>query len=67
MHTAGELELAYRVLRFKGEPPVTRFGISVFAYSKTFDVGKAVRVLGPCAVSLEEGTDRFVRWQRDQA
>jgi nucleoside-diphosphate-sugar epimerase len=66
MHAAGALELAYRVLRFKGEPPVTRFGISVFAYSKTFDVGKAVRVLGPCAVSLEEGTDRFVRWQRDQ-
>ena len=67
MHVARAVELAYRVLRLKDEPPVTRFGVSVFAYSKTFNVRKAVRVLGPPAVSIEEGTDRFIHWQQAQA
>jgi nucleoside-diphosphate-sugar epimerase len=59
-------EACYRLLRLRGEPPVTRFGVSVFAYSKTFDVSKALRELGPPSVGLAEGTERFIRWQRTQ-
>jgi 2-alkyl-3-oxoalkanoate reductase len=48
------------------EPPITRFGVSVFAYSKTFDVSKTLAVLGNPKVSLEEGKQRFVAWVRQQ-
>lgn len=33
------------------EPPITRFGVSVFAYSKTFDVSKTLKILGEPKVS----------------
>lgn len=60
MATAAVLEAAYGLLPFLGEPPLTRFGVSVFAYSKTFDVSKALRDLGPPSVSLGDGVNRFV-------
>lgn len=60
------IESAYRLLPFMGEPPITTFGVSVFAYSKTFDVSRALRDFGPPAVSLEEGVARFVEWWRRQ-
>jgi 2-alkyl-3-oxoalkanoate reductase len=66
MRAAAVVEACYRVLPFLGEPPVTRFGVSVFAYSKTFNVAKALRDLGPPSVSLDEGVERFVRWQLAQ-
>lgn len=66
MRLAGCVERIYRLLPFLGEPPVTRFGVSVFAYSKTFDVTKALRDLGPPRVSLREGVDRFIAWQATQ-
>lgn len=66
MLAAGAVELTYRALSLRDEPPITRFGVSVFAYSKTFDVSKATRLLGAPAVSLEEGTERFIHWQRQQ-
>lgn len=66
MLAAGAVELAYRALPLRSEPPITRFGVSVFAYSKTFDVSKSIRVLGPPAVGLSEGTERFIHWQREQ-
>jgi nucleoside-diphosphate-sugar epimerase len=52
--------LAYR------EPPLTRFGVAVFAYSKTFDVRKCLAELGPPAVSVEEGLTRFIAWWQQQ-
>jgi nucleoside-diphosphate-sugar epimerase len=61
------VEGVYRVLPFLGEPPITRFGVSVFAWSKTFNVARALRDLGPPSVPLQEGVDRFVAWQRTQA
>jgi len=65
--TAGAcIETLYRFLPFLGEPPITRFGVSVFAYSKTMDVTKSLRELGPPSVSLDEGVERFVRWQKTQ-
>lgn len=61
---AGAVETLYRALPFLGEPPLTRFGVGVFAYSKIFDVKKSLAALGPPSVSLREGVTRFVEWQR---
>ena len=66
MLAAAAAEGVYRLLPFLGEPPITRFGVSVFAYSKTFRVAKALRDLGEPSVGLGEGIDRFVQWQRSQ-
>ena len=63
---AAATEAIYRLLRLPSEPPITRFGVGVFAWSKTFDVRKARAALGPPSVSLEEGVEAFVRWQREQ-
>ncbi|UXI67122.1 NAD-dependent epimerase/dehydratase family protein [Tahibacter amnicola] len=57
-------EITCRLLPFLGEPPVTRFGVGVFAYSKTFNVAKMREVLGAPSVSLSDGVERFVHWQR---
>ncbi len=46
------------------EPPITRFGVEVMAYSKTFDVAKATATFGPAPSSNAEGLERFVAWQR---
>lgn len=59
-------EAVYKVFRLKGEPPITRFGVGVFAWSKTFDVKKMLRDLGPPKVPLEEGVEAFVAWQRER-
>jgi nucleoside-diphosphate-sugar epimerase len=66
MVVATLLESVWGLLRLRGEPPITRFGVGVFAWSKTFDVSKALADLGPPSVSLEEGIDAFVRWQLEQ-
>jgi hypothetical protein len=66
LRAAAWLERVYRLAPFLGEPPVTRFGVSVFAYSKTFDVRLALRDFGPPSVGLTEGVNRFVTWQRAQ-
>jgi len=64
MVVAGGLELFHRLFRPRVEPAITRFGVHVFRYSKTFDIAKAKRVLGPPRVSLAEGLDRTVEWFR---
>jgi nucleoside-diphosphate-sugar epimerase len=66
MRLARAVEAIYGLCPWLGEPPVTRFGVSVFAYSKTFNIAKAKRELGPPSVSLAEGVTRFVAWQREQ-
>ncbi|HEY9155102.1 MAG TPA: NAD(P)-dependent oxidoreductase [Opitutaceae bacterium] len=60
------VEAVYRCLPFLGEPPITRFGVSVFAWSKTFRMEKTQRDLGAPLVGLEEGVRRFVAWQQAQ-
>jgi nucleoside-diphosphate-sugar epimerase len=48
------------------EPAVTRFGVSVFAYSKTFDVRHCLAELGAPPISLDEGVERFAAaWLRE--
>ena len=66
LRAARVVEAIYRLLPFLGEPPVTPFGVSVFAYSKTFDVRRALRDLGPPSVSLDAGLEKFLTWQRAQ-
>jgi nucleoside-diphosphate-sugar epimerase len=59
-------EWVYRLLHLPGEPPITRFGVGVFAYSKIFDVSRALQDLGSPSVSLDEGVERFITWQKHQ-
>lgn len=65
MWAARALEFGYRALRRRDEPPVTRFGVGAFAYSKTFDVRKALAAFGPPSVSIDEGLERFVHAERN--
>jgi len=62
MLVAGMLELVYGAFLPDREPPITRFGVHVFAYSKTFDVAKMLATMGPPRVSVSEGVDRVVAW-----
>lgn len=59
-------ELLWTVLPLHGEPPVTRFGVDVLCFSKTFDIGKARAVLGEPSQTLAQGLDDFIAWQRTQ-
>lgn len=59
-------ELAWTLLPLRGEPPVTRFGIDVLSFSKTFDIARARAVLGAPSQTLAEGIDAFVAWQKTQ-
>lgn len=58
-------ELASATLLDWREPVITRFGVSVFAWSKTFDVALCRSTLGPPHIALEEAVERYVRWCRD--
>lgn len=60
MMAATLLELFHRTFMPTKEPPITRFGVHVFAYSKTFDVSKTLAAMGPPVISLEEGVRRTV-------
>lgn len=66
MRAAGLTEWLFRTLHLPGEPPITRFGVSVFAWSKTFDVRRMLTDLGRPSLSIAEGVARFVTWQREQ-
>lgn len=66
MKMATIVEAIFRLLHLKSEPPVTKFGVSVLANSKTFDVSKMLRDLGPPIVSVDEGLDRFISWQKNR-
>lgn len=64
MRAARVLETTWRVFRLPGEPPITPYGVGVLSWSKTFVPDKMLRDLGPPAVSVDEGVERFVAWQR---
>lgn len=66
LQVARATEWLWRTLRLGGEPPVTRFGVGVFAYSKTFDPQRMLADLGKPSVSLDEGVARFIAWQEQQ-
>jgi 2-alkyl-3-oxoalkanoate reductase len=64
MRAARVTEWVYRMLRLGSEPPITRFGVSAFAYAKTFDVTRMLADFGAPTVSIAEGVREFVLWQR---
>jgi len=66
LRVATALEWLYRLLRLSSGPPKTRFAVGVFAYSKTFDAGRMLRDLGQPSVSLDEGIECFIAWQRER-
>jgi hypothetical protein len=62
---AGVLEGASKYLFGWREPPLTRFGVTVFAQSKTFDIGKAIAAFGAPPVPINRAVERFVAWQKE--
>ena len=54
-------ELAWRILRLRGEPPLTRFVAAELAKDHWFDLSAARRVLGYAPrVSMEKGTAELI-------
>ncbi len=66
MVLATAIEWFYKIVLPWKEPPITRFGVGVLGFSKTFNVTKCLRVLGPPSIGLNEGLDRFIRWQQEE-
>jgi nucleoside-diphosphate-sugar epimerase len=59
MLAAGVAETMAGLLPGRPEPPVTRYGLGLFAYAQSLDIAKAARMLGwTPKVSFEEGLDR---------
>ncbi|MBA1142202.1 NAD-dependent epimerase/dehydratase family protein [Mesorhizobium neociceri] len=59
MLAAGLAETVAELLPGRPEPPVTRYGLGLFAYAQSLDITKAGRILGWAPkVSFEEGLDR---------
>jgi nucleoside-diphosphate-sugar epimerase len=64
---AGAMEFVARFIPPMGEPPLTRYGITVLAMSRTLDISQAQDCLGyRPRVSVEEGLSRFARWWRER-
>tara|TARA_B100000686_G_C16784812_1_gene974498 strand:- start:930 stop:1922 length:993 start_codon:yes stop_codon:yes gene_type:complete len=61
MRLGGLMEMAYGVLRIKGEPPMTRFLASQLAKSHYFNISRAKKDFGyKPLVSPQEGMDRLI-------
>lgn len=61
LRIAAVLEWTYRRLGVRGEPPLTRYGVSVLGHSQTLDVSAARRDLGfDPPPSVERGLREFV-------
>lgn len=66
MRVATAIEWFFKCVLPWKEPPITRFGVGVLGYSKTFDVAKCLRVFGPPSVSIEDALTRFITWQKSE-
>lgn len=60
---AGAFEAASRVTGW-WEPPITHFGVNVFATSKTFDARRANARFGPPDIPTATALARFAAWWR---
>ena len=59
---ASSLEFLYKVLKLKGEPPLTRYTYYLLRYSQTLDISKAERDLGyRPQISISEGIEQYVK------
>lgn len=64
---AGLMELAYKTLRLKGEPLLTRYTVGVLTFDQTLDISEAVKRLGyQPRVSVAEGIRRYAAWWKEQ-
>ncbi|TQK72964.1 NAD(P)-dependent oxidoreductase [Nocardioides sp. SLBN-35] len=66
MRAATVLERTWRILHLPGEPPITPYGVGVLSWSKTFVPDRMLQDLGAPAVSVAQGVEEFVAWQREQ-
>ncbi len=57
---ASAAEFVWRLVRLRGEPPLTRYAVWLLASSKTFDVSRARQLFGPPQVSMTEALARTV-------
>jgi len=60
------IEGGYRLLGIKKTPPITRFGVGVFGYSKTLDMRAALEDFGPPSCTLSAGLDALVQHYQKQ-
>ena len=60
MFGAAVLEGFHKIFRPSREPAITRFGVHVFAYSKTFDVSKSIRDMGTPKINIEQGIKQTI-------
>ena len=59
---ASSLEVLYRFLPLKGEPPLTRYTYCLLRYSQTLDISKAREELGyEPRISIKEGIAQYVQ------
>ena len=59
---ASSLEFLYKVLKLKGEPPLTRYTYYLLRYSQTLDISKAERDLEyRPQISISEGIEQYVQ------
>ena len=59
---ASILEILYRILPLKGEPPLTRYTYYLLRYSQTLDISKAREELGyEPRISIKEGIAQYVQ------
>jgi nucleoside-diphosphate-sugar epimerase len=56
---ATAVEAGWRLTRRPTEPPITRYSVIVYAYSKTFDGRACHELLGPPPVSVPAALDAF--------
>ncbi|MGZ3662684.1 MAG: NAD-dependent epimerase/dehydratase family protein, partial [Bdellovibrionota bacterium] len=53
---AGAFELAYKITRAQGEPPLTKYGLGLLSFDQTLDLTKARERLGYAPpVKLRDG------------
>ncbi|QIK61889.1 NAD(P)-dependent oxidoreductase [Leucobacter viscericola] len=64
MAFASVCEAVWRTLRLPGEPPITRYGVSLFGYSKTFDISLAREILGDPKVTTLDGLNQLANEMR---
>lgn len=65
MAAARASEIVSATLLNYREPPITTFGVSMFAHSKTFDITRCHDLLGPPRLTLQQGRRSVVDWWRD--
>ena len=66
MAVARASEIVSATLLNYREPPITTFGVSMFAYSKTFDVTHCQHLLGPPPLTMGQARRSLVEWWRHE-